>query len=76
MNSFNDDKCYQILAHNFSRVSVGIKFVTIGQSGEAGQRSKEMEANGMKHPLYFQTQLRLRPLNRFPSFYANMHVLV
>lgn len=39
----NANKRYQKLADTFSRVSVGIKSVTIAQAGEARQRSKEIE---------------------------------
>lgn len=38
------NKRYQALAHIFSRVSVGTEFVTIGQAGEAEQRSTEIES--------------------------------
>lgn len=37
------NKQHYKLAHNFSRVPVGIKLVTMGQAGETGQRSKGIE---------------------------------
>lgn len=43
--NLNFNKRHQKLVHTFSRESVGMKFVTMGQAGEAGQRLKEIEFN-------------------------------
>lgn len=46
------------LAHTFTRVSVGSKFLTVGQVGEAWQSSKEIQFDKSS----YQTLQSLNPL--------------
>lgn len=39
----NKQRYLKLMAHTFTRVSVGLQFVIIGQADEPGQRLKEIE---------------------------------
>lgn len=65
------DKGKQKLAHTFSRVTVVIKFVTIGQPGETKQHSKEVDLDKSS----FLTVPNFNLFTNFHEFYVNIFIL-
>lgn len=63
---YTNKRYLKLMAHTFSRVSVGLQFVIIGQADETGQRLKEIEFD--KPSLCTLLSTQPQRLNRLPRF--------